>query len=198
MENIIDEGEDLLLKEIDAFRNKAKQLQDLIAQKEQKAAELEAVVLEKEAINVKLQDELTRKQQEADGLVADVETQVDRMMQVVKSNMEQLEIDIKDQVNGNQSSYEEQNRTLQDTLKNVSDGLDTIQNELSEKTHSESVHLYRLIQDLLKEHDTTEAQAAKALEHYSSLKKLLIAVIVLLVMTMGVSVASFVMSLGIF
>ncbi len=193
-----DNGEDLLLEQIDAFREKATQLQQLIAQKERKAAELEALVREKEAINVKLQDELSRKQQEADSLVADVETQVDRMMQVVKNNMDQLEIDIKGQVSDNQDSYEAHNRNLQDTLKNVSDGLDTIQNELSEKTHSESVHLYRLIQDLLKEHDNSEEQAKKAAEHYVSLKKLSVVVIVLLVVTFGVSVASLILSLGIF
>ena len=194
----VENGEDLLLEQIDAFREKATQLQQLILQKEHKAAELEALVKEKEAINVKLQDELSRKQEEADNLVADVETQVDRMMQVVKLNMDQLEIDIKGQVSNNQESYEEHNRNLQDTLKNVSDGLDSIQNELSEKTPSESVHLYRLIQDLLKEHDNSEEQALKAAEHYCSLKKLSVVVIILLVLTMGVSIASFILSLGVF
>jgi hypothetical protein len=87
---------------------------------------------------------------------------------------------------------------LQDTLKNVSAGLDNIQNELSEKTHSESVHLYRLIQDLLKEHDNSEEQARKAVEHYSSLKKFSVIMIVLLVVTMGISVASLILSLGVF
>ena len=194
----LDNGEDLLIAQIDAFRDKATQLQQLIAAKEQKAAELEALVKEKEAINVKLQDELSRKQEEADKLVVDVETQVDRMMQVVKTNMDQLEIDIKGQVSDNQESYEEHNRNLQDTLRSVSDGLDTIQSELSEKTHSESVHLYRLIQDLLKEHDNSEEQAVKALEHYSSLKKFSVVIIILLLLTMGVSIASFIISLGIF
>ncbi|SFI14996.1 hypothetical protein SAMN04487830_12542 [Pseudobutyrivibrio sp. OR37] len=190
-------GEDLLLEQIDAFREKATQLQQLIAQKEQKAAELEALVKEKEEINVMLQDELSKKQQEADTLVADVETQVDRMMQVVKNNMDQLEVDIKGQVSGNQQSYEEHSRNLQDTLKSVSSGLDSIQSELSEKTHSESVHLYRLIQDLLKEHDNSEEQALKAVEHYKSLKKLSVVVIVLLVLSLGLSAASFILSLGI-
>ena len=194
----VDLGEDLLLEQIDAFREKATQLQQLIAQKQQKAAELEAIVKEKEEINVKLQEELAKKQEEADNLVADVETQVDRMMQVVKNNMDQLEVDIKGQVSGNQESYETHSKNLQDTLKNVSAGLDSIQNELSEKTHSESVHLYRLIQDLLKEHDNSEEQALKAVEHYSSLKKLSVVVIILLVLSLGLSAASFIHSLGIF
>ncbi|QFJ53625.1 hypothetical protein [Pseudobutyrivibrio xylanivorans] len=193
-----DNGEDLLLEQIDAFRAKATQLQQLIAAKEAKAAELEALVKEKEETNIRLQEELNKKQEEADELVADVETQVDRMMQVVKNNMDQLELDIKGQVNDNQESYETHNRNLQDTLRNVSAGLDSIQSELSEKTHSESVHLYRLIQDLLKEHDNSEEQAVKALEHYSSLKSLAIANIVLIVFSLGVSAAALLISLGIF
>ena len=194
----IDNGEDLLLSQIDAFREKATQLQQLILAKEQKAAELEELVKEKEAINVQLQEELNKKQEEADSLVADVETQVDRMMQVVKNNMDQLELDIKGQVNDNQESYETHNKNLQDTLRNVSAGLDSIQSELSEKTHSESVHLYRLIQDLLKEHDNSEEQAVKALEHYSSLKKLSVVAIVLLAANLGVGIAGLLLSLGIF
>ena len=194
----IDNGEDLLLSQIDAFRDKATQLQQLILAKEQKAAELEELVKEKEATNVRLQEELNRKQEEADSLVADVETQVDRMMQVVKNNMDQLELDIKGQVNDNQESYETHNKNLQDTLRNVSAGLDSIQSELSEKTHSESVHLYRLIQDLLKEHDNSEEQSVKATEHYESLKKFLVATIVLCTVSLGVSVASLLMTLGIF
>lgn len=190
-------GEDLLLAEIDAFRDKATQLQQLIAQKEAKAAELEELVKEKERTNQLLQAELNKKQEEADSLVADVETQVDRMMQVVKNNMDQLESDIKDQVSGNQESYDKQHQTLQDTLRDVSEGLDTIQNELSEKTHSESVHLYRLIQDLLKEYDNSEAQAAKALEQYSSLKKFSTILVVFNVITIVLSIAILLFTLGI-
>ncbi len=190
-------GEDLLIAEIDAFRDKATKLQRLISEKENKAAELEALVLEKEATNIRLQEELNRKQQEADSLVSDVETQVDRMMQTVKSNMDQLGIDIKDQVEGNQEAYETQHKSLQESLSQVSDYLDSVSSELSEKTHSESVHLYRLIQDLLKEYDKSEEQANTAIAHYKSLKSISIVLIVLLVLTLGVSVVSLLISLGI-
>ena len=190
-------GEDLLLAEIDAFRNKASQLQQLIVAKEEKAAELEELVREKESANKKLQDELKRRQEEADKLVSDVETQVDRMMQVVKTNMDQLGVDIKDQVNNNQESYESQNKTLQDTLSTVSDGLGNIQNELSEKTHSESVHLYRLIQDLLKEHDNTSELLKQAQDNYNSLKSRCLLLTILSIISIGVSVASLLSLLGI-
>ena len=51
-------GEDMLLAQIDAFRDKAKQLQGLINAKEQKVKDLEAMVQEKELRNAQLQNEL--------------------------------------------------------------------------------------------------------------------------------------------
>ena len=191
-------GEDLLLAEIDAFRQKATQLQQLIQAKERQAQELEAIVLEKEKINRELQEELNRKQAEADSLVADVETQVDRMMAVVKNNMQQLEVDIKDQVNNNQDNYDQQHRNLQDTLKSVSDGLDTIQNELSEKTHSESVHLYRLIQDLLQEHDNSVEMTKNANDHFQALKTRCTVLTVISSISIVMSAVILLVSLGLF
>ena len=191
-------GEDLLIAEIDAFRQKATQLQQLIQAKERQAQELEAIVLEKEKINRELQEELNRKQAEADSLVADVETQVDRMMAVVKNNMQQLEVDIKDQVNNNQDNYDQQHRNLQDTLKSVSDGLDTIQNELSEKTHSESVHLYRLIQDLLQEHDNSVEMTKNANDHFQALKTRCTVLTVISSISIVMSAVILLVSLGLF
>ena len=80
VENQVDEmleepsGEDMLLAQIDAFRDKAKQLQTLISAKERKVKELEAMVRAKEERNNQLQEELAKKQAEADGIAADVET----------------------------------------------------------------------------------------------------------------------------
>ena len=196
VKNTQDLGEDRLLKEIDDFRSKATTLQQLIAAKEKQASDLEALVREKEEEISALQAELNKKQEEADSLVADVETQVDRMMQVVKANMDQLGIDIKDQVSNNQDNYDEQHKSLQDTLAQVSDGLDTIQSELSEKTHSESVHLYRLIQDLLKEHDNSAEQSKNAVEHFQSLKKRFTILTIIAIVSLGVSVVSLLSMLG--
>ena len=47
-QEVSDNGEDMLLEQIDAFRDKAKQLQNLISAKERKVKELEALVRAKE------------------------------------------------------------------------------------------------------------------------------------------------------
>lgn len=106
VENQVDEmleepsGEDMLLAQIDAFRDKAKQLQTLISAKERKVKELEAMVRAKEERNNQLQEELAKKQAEADGIAADVETQVDRMMQTLRGSVDDLEQRIQQQVAG--------------------------------------------------------------------------------------------------
>lgn len=163
--------EDMLFVQIDAFREKAKKLQMLINKKEEKVKELEALVREKEEKNLLLQEELNHKQAEADSLVADVETQVDRMMQTVKSNMDKLEERIDTQVSNNETQVQEQTAQMKETLENMTEGLESIRGELSEKVHAENVKVYRNIQDLIKELSSKEEDAKLQQETNAMLKK---------------------------
>ena len=163
--------EDMLLAQIDAFRDKAKQLQGLINAKEQKVKDLEAMVQEKELRNAQLQNELAEKQAEADSIAADVETQVDRMMQTLRGNMDNLEKRIEEQVADNQENAATQTKEMRDTLQEMTSGLDAIKGELSEKVHSENVKQYRNIQDLLKELDNSEEENQNTMAKFAMLKK---------------------------
>ena len=190
-------GEDMLLAQIDAFRDKAKQLQTLISAKERKVKELEAMVRAKEERNSQLQEELAKKQAEADGIAADVETQVDRMMQTLRGSVDDLEERIQQQVADNQEKAAVQTQAVKDTLEDMTSGLDAIKGELSEKVHSENVLQYRNIQDLLKELDNREEAAKKSEEEFSIVKKRItmvtvvsvlnvIAVVTLILATFGI------------
>ena len=190
-------GEDMLLAQIDAFRDKAKQLQTLISAKERKVKELEAMVRAKEERNSQLQEELAKKQAEADGIAADVETQVDRMMQTLRGSVDDLEERIQQQVADNQEKAAVQTQAVKDTLEDMTSGLDAIKGELSEKIHSENVLQYRNIQDLLKELDNREEAAKKSEEEFSVVKKRItmvtvvsvlnvIAVVTLILATFGI------------
>ena len=64
------ENEDLLISQIDEFREKAKQLQVLLAAKESKAAELQSLVDERAGKAQELEHILTERQEEADKIVA--------------------------------------------------------------------------------------------------------------------------------
>ena len=190
-------GEDMLLAQIDAFRDKAKQLQTLISAKERKVKELEAMVRAKEERNSQLQEELAKKQAEADGIAADVETQVDRMMQTLRGSVDDLEERIQQQVADNQEKAAVQTQAVKDTLEDMTSGLDAIKGELSEKVHSENVLQYRNIQDLFKELDNREEAAKKSEEEFSVVKKRItmvtvvsvlnvIAVVTLILATFGI------------
>ncbi len=73
-----------MLKQIDEFRDKAQQLQDLINTKETKVRELQLLVDERESKATKLQMELDERQREADSLVGNVEEQVDKLIKKMK------------------------------------------------------------------------------------------------------------------
>lgn len=196
-EDVAYSGEDMLLVQIDAFRDKAKQLQSLIAAKERRVHDLEREVLAKEDRNLELQAELTRKQEAADGLAADVETQVDRMLQKLSVGMDDLEDHVKEQVANNQESAEQQTKALKETLEEMSGGLGEIRGELSEKVHSENVKQYRNIQDLLKEMDDSEQRMAQMVSQFRSVKNRLTVAILLGIVNLGGLVCLFLTMLGI-
>lgn len=69
--------EDFLLKQIDEFKEKARQLQGLLSSREDKVEELQEIVEEREEKAKQLQTVLEERQQEADKLVRSVEAQID-------------------------------------------------------------------------------------------------------------------------
>ena len=122
-QEVSDNGEDMLLEQIDAFRDKAKQLQNLISAKERKVKELEALVRAKEEKNqtlreqnVRLQEELNKKKAKADGLVTDVESQVDRMLQSLQGEFSGMQQKIQHQVQYTQEQASERTRKVEDSL----------------------------------------------------------------------------------
>ena len=131
----------------------------------------------KELQNAQLQESLQKKQKEADGIVWDVNVQVDRMMQDLRENMEKLEEKIQTQVSHNENAAAEQTKNVKDTLAEMNQGLDTMRSDLSEKVHSENVKVYRNIQDLLKELDDRENEASMQETRFHAIKRQNVAVI---------------------
>ncbi len=68
--------DDFLLKQIDEFREKAKQLQTILVTKENKVDELQGVLEEREEQARQLQQALEDQQKEADLLVRGVQQQI--------------------------------------------------------------------------------------------------------------------------
>ena len=194
--------EDNLLVQIDAFRDKAKQLQGLINAQQNRVRELETLVAEKEQQNQQLQDELTKKQEEADGLVTSVETQVDRMLKSLRGEMDDFNDNVSKQVAGTQEEAKKQTESIQESVSKLNESLDELKNEIGNRIHSENVKVYRNVADLFKEQEEKMSASDVAyqveLEHkYSALKVRFGIVFTLLVINTAVGVISLLTVMGI-
>lgn len=92
------EKEDFLLSQIDEFREKARQLQGLLASKESKVRELQSLVSEREEKAQELEQILNERQEEADGIIVDVNRKVDELTERVTGKMTEMETAISGQV----------------------------------------------------------------------------------------------------
>lgn len=193
-------GGDTLLAQIDAFREKAMQLASMINEKESKAKELESVVASYEEKNRLLEEELNAKQEEADSLKTDVESQVNRMLASLRDDMNKMGVDISDRVSACSMNINTDDITasVSDYFDNVTRAVNSAKDELVEKYHSENVRLYRNVQDLMKELDNSDEIILKSQQQYESLKTRFGIVTGLLILNFFIAVCVLILSLNIF
>ena len=82
--------EDFLLSQIDEFREKARQLQELLSSKENKVQELQEIVAEREGKAKELSDIIEERQDAADRVVSGVSEQIDGMVEKVDAKLNEL------------------------------------------------------------------------------------------------------------
>ena len=92
------EKEDLLLNQIDEFREKAKQLQDLLLSKESKAQELQTLVNERQDRAQELEQLLNARREEANQIMRVFNQKMDELTAQVTGKMTELEVSISHQV----------------------------------------------------------------------------------------------------
>ena len=180
--------EDYLLNQIDEFREKAQQLQDLLLSKESKVMELQNIVDEREIKAKELEDILNERQRRADGISEEVAKQIDNLIEKVSAKMEEIGTTIGKDLENGQKLSEQQVEELKETLASLTTQLDTIKGELSEKVHSENVKCYRNVSDLFKSMDekvdVIKNESEVIDQKVKSVHKCTIAIIVLSVINM--------------
>ncbi len=191
-----DSGEDLLLVQIDAFRDKALKLQSLINAREKRVKELEALVRTKEAKNQELQNTLIRKQREADSLVSDVNVKVDDLISEVRVAMADMQQKLENQVGDSEEASQKHSMAVQDTLSSMNEGLTQLKNEISEKVHSENVKVYRNISDLLNEKSLENENQEVTHRNFKGVKAQNVFLIFLSFLNLGAIVVSILLQLG--
>lgn len=169
------EKDDFLLSQIDEFREKAKQLQSLLATKENKVQELQEIVEEREGKAKELSDMLDERKDAADRVVVGVRSQIDSMVGQVDAKMKELNETFAERLAENAlnstEQYEEvkklidsqneeirgiideQNGKLAEIVAGVQEPLEKIKGDINDKIHTENVKCYRNIQTLFEESD---------------------------------------------
>lgn len=196
------EREDYLLTQIDEFREKAQQLQNLLLSKENKVMELQNIVDEREGKAKELEYILNERQRKADGITAEVSKQIDALIEKVTAKMDEIGVSIEKDVTEGQKITAEQMEELKETLASVNAQLETIKGELSEKVHTENVKCYRNISDLFKSMDekvdSIQEVEQNVEKKVGSIRKCTTTVIVLSIINMLGLTAVILMELGVF
>lgn len=222
------EKDDYLLSQIDEFRAKAQQLQNLLLTKESKVQELQEIVDEREVKAKELEYILDERQRKADGITEEVTKQIDSLIDKVSEKMEaigaslgrelqdgqrlnerqiqELKTTLGD-LNGQQieeikgmlgSLSAQQAEELKNTLSELNTQLGVVKADLSDKVHSENVKCYRNLADILKSVEEKLDKANEIEKKVISVHKCTIAIIVLTVINMLGLTALALYEMGIF
>lgn len=201
--------EDLLLNQIDEFREKAQQLQDLLLSKESKVAELQNIVDEREGKAKELEYILTERQKKADGITEEMNKQIDSLIDKVSAKMDELGTTITTSVNasvgekleeGQQLSEKQlaELQELKELLESLTPQLETVRTELSDKVHTENVKCYRNISDLFKSVEDKLDKMNEVHENVRGIRKCMAVVIMLGIFNLLGLIALALYELGIF
>ena len=187
------EKEDFLLSQIDEFREKAKQLQDLIFSKENKVQELQEIVAKQEGKAKELSDIIEERQDAADRVVSGVGAQIDRMIEKVDERLDELNETFAERLAENavgsteqneevRTLIKEHNEKLTETVRGLDGQFDRIKTEICEKVHTEDVKCYRNMQTLIEESDKKLDEMKDEVKGILSLKTLLRVIVVITVL----------------
>lgn len=176
--------EDFLLNQIDEFREKARQLQELLSSKEDKVQELQDIVAEKEDKAKELSDIIEERQDAAEHVVKGVKEQIDGMVGKVDEKLNELNATFADRLAENSDSSAAQHEEVRNLIQEYSEKLSEIVNglngqfektksEICEKVHTENVNCYRNVQTLVEESNRKLDGIEENISKVSSFKSLL-------------------------
>lgn len=201
--------EDLLLSQIDEFREKAQQLQSLLLSKESKVAELQNIVDEREGKARELESILHERQRQADGIAEEMTKQIDALIGKVSAKMDEIGNSIASSVNDTVGKELEESRQLsekqieelkelRDLLATITPQLENVKTDLSDKIHTENVKCYRNILDLFKSVESKMDQVDEVQQSVSSVRKCSIAILIFTIVNMLGIAALALYELGVF
>lgn len=145
-----EDRENYLIGQIEEFREKAYQLEELLLTKETKVVELQNMVDESEVKTQELQVMLDERQREAEYISQEVTEQIDQMIANISIKINEIKEDMCSELESGRKFSEERSLEIQERLEAVKGQLEDIKSEVTEKIHTENVKCYRNVVELFK------------------------------------------------
>lgn len=174
------EREDVLLQHIEEFKQKARELQDLMGNKEERVKELQGEVEEKEeelhqrelAVS-KMEEDFEVRKETVTQLSAGVQEQIEAMMEKLDALSTRIEEQAPVDVVNGIGENGERIIDLQNSIVEVRENLQQAREELGDKVHTENVKGYRNMKSLITTLENNLLSKEEETSRYSSLKNLL-------------------------
>lgn len=165
--------DDILIKQIDEFKVKARQLQEMLQTREGRVHELQSVVHQKEERVSELEQELSRKKNEAnyvsEELNKNIQIVIDKMDQFMQSMGNRLSTEVQGSLNESKSLL----TTMDETIQNVNVTVEGMKKDISENIHEENVRNYRNVQMVIVDLEKKMVQKEEHDKDVKSLKTIL-------------------------
>lgn len=135
--------DEYMMAQIDRFRDKAKELQEKLHDREEELERLEALVEEKDQKVKELERLEEARRQEHEQFLESADRQFRDMVYRVEGRVNVLAREIEEKVASDEKLSEDQTVKLQWEIKQIDRNLDKIKSDLSDKTHQEMLTTYR-------------------------------------------------------
>ncbi len=165
--------DDILIKQIDEFKVKARQLQEMLQTREGRVHELQSVVHTKEERVQELEKELSRKKNEAnyvsEELNRNIQMVIEKMDLFMQSMGERLSTEVQESLDESKSLLS----TIDQTMQNINISVEGMKKDISENIHDENVRNYRNVQMVIVDLEKKMVQKEDHDKDVKSLKTIL-------------------------
>ncbi|MCR5784779.1 MAG: hypothetical protein K6G40_03925 [Eubacterium sp.] len=142
---------DYLMKQIDEIRDKAKNLQAKLISKEEELSELEIKASEKETEVKELEGRLDEQKKQAQAVVDSAKEEMTVYAAKLEGDIDELIKRVDSAVEEFKSVYESDSMEVRSRQEQFGEELTKMKDDLSDKTHSECIKVYRNLQSSIED-----------------------------------------------
>lgn len=165
--------DDILIKQIDEFKVKARQLQEMLQTREGRVHELQGIVHTKEERMMELEGELQKKKKEANLVSEELNQSIQKVMEKMDGFMQSIGERLLTEMTDNLDENKVMLKGIEETVNSVNHSVDDMKKDIGENIHEENVRNYRNVQSLIEELETKMVQKEDHKKDVKSMKTLL-------------------------